>query len=750
MAKKQKILFVIHELKLGGAERVIVSLMNHISREKYNIHLIVFKDIGELFNEVRKDITIHNLKASSVKKGTLSLIKQIHYIQPDIVFSGIGFLNGMLSFFIPLLNLLSRRKIYWIARETSIVSLRREKYPRLIPWLYRNSYKNFDRIVCQSEYMREDLLKVYSIPSHKVTIINNPVDTDRVMQRALEPLAYNFSKDKTNIVAVGSLREVKRFDLLLEAFALLGDDYTLTIVGKGKEILALKAYSIRLGISGAVNFVGQQSNPYGYMQKADILVLTSEFEGFPNVLLEANSCGTPVIAFDCPGGTRDIVKEGLNGILVPCKDTKALAQVIKSYKNFNFDAEAIRSYISSHYGLSEIIKQYEKLFDREEGIVFLINSLAKGGAERAMITMTQKLLDQENRVRLISLNSNDRYHIPEGLEMIYLSKMDDSEPGYKRLLAIPYYAWKLRSYSRREGITLIQSHLFRANYVNILSQMLGAKHRVQVANRSIASRFVNGGLNGKINLWLMRYLYPKAELVISISKKMADDLQQLFGFTNPQKVIYNPYDIKRIKELSNHEVIEFAFDPNKYYLISVGRLIPLKRYEDSFEVLRELPDNIELIILGDGLDRERLTALRSKLGLDNRVHLLGEVLNPYKFIKRADLFISTSSVEGFPNVLIESMLCKTAIISTDCISGPREILAPKTDINFQLKEGIEEAEYGILFPVGDCKALKEAINLLYHDAHRCELYVRCANKRAYDFSVDSIVEEYKEVMSIKK
>ena len=750
MTKKQKIVFVIHELKLGGAERVIVSLMNHISREKYTIHLIVFKDIGELFDEVRKDVTIHSLKSSSVKKGILSLIGKIYHIQPDIVFSGIGFLNAMLSFFIPLLNLISRSKIYWIARETSIVSLRKEKYPNLIPWLYRNSYKNFDRIICQSEYMREDLLKNYDIPSHKVTVINNPVDTDKIKQRALEPLAYSFPKNKINIVAVGSLRYVKRFDLLLEAFALLGDGYTLTIVGKGEEILTLKAQSIRLGIDGAVNFVGQQSNPYGYMKRADVLVLTSEFEGFPNVLLEANSCGTPVIAFDCPGGTRDIIKEGLNGILVPCKDIKALAQAIKSYKKFNFDTEAICSYISSHYGLSEIIKKYEKLFDREEGIVFLINSLAKGGAERAMVTMTQKLLDQGNRVRLISLNINNRYPIPKGLEMIYLSKMDDSEPGYKRLLAIPYYAWKLRNYSRREGITLIQSHLFRANYVNLLSQMLGAKHRVQVVNRSIASRFVNEGLNGKINLYLMRYLYPKAELIISISKKMADDLQQLFGFTNPQKVIYNPYDIKRIKELSGHEVTEFRFDPSKYYLISVGRLIPLKRYEDTFEVLRELPDNIELIVLGDGLDKKRLIALRSKLGLNNRIHLLGEVLNPYKFIKRADLFVSTSFVEGFPNVLIESMLCKTAVISTDCISGPREILAPKTDINFQLKEGIEEAEYGILFPVGDRKALKEAINLLYHDARKCELYVRCANKRAHDFSVESIVKEYKEVMSIKK
>ena len=383
----------------------------------------------------------------------------------------------------------------------------------------------------------------------------------------------------------------------------------------------------------------------------------------------------------------------------------------------------------------------------QKNITFLINSLTNGGAERVVLTLAQKLLNEGKKVTVVSLTKNNRYPIPHGLQMVYLSNSDDSGYALTRTLLIPIYAFKLKRYIKKEQIDLVQSHLFRANYVNIFSRVLGAKHQVQVVNHSVVSRFLSSGIGGKINLFLMRYLYPKVDLIVTISYKMLEDLNQLFSFSNSSVVIHNPYDTQNIITLSAENVDEFYFNPQKSYLITVGRLIALKEYSDVLQTLAKLPEHIELILLGDdGGELKALKALAETLQITHRVHFLGHVENPFKYIKQCDLFILSSKTEGFPNVIIEAMLCKTAVISSDCVSGPREILAPNTSIKNQLQKGIEEAEYGLLYSVGDIKALKEAIEqLLKNQKHRVA-YTEKAYQQAKNFSIEKIVLEYKQIL----
>lgn len=381
-------------------------------------------------------------------------------------------------------------------------------------------------------------------------------------------------------------------------------------------------------------------------------------------------------------------------------------------------------------------------------ITFLINSLTKGGAERVLLTLAERFLIEGYRVTIISLTKNNMYPIPDGLDMVYLSRMTDSRKLIN-MIVMPYHAWKLKKYISINRISLVQSHLFRANYVNVLSKVFGSKHIVQVANRSVASRYLSSGANGKVNLFLMRYLYPKADKIICVSYKMLEDLDNLFSFTNKKVVIYNPYDIKKIISSANEKVIEFNFHDEYKYIIAIGRLIPLKRYHEIINVLAKLDRNIELILLGDGEEKNSLKALAQELLVSDRVHFLGRVENPFKFIKRSDLFICASETEGFPNVLVEAMICKTAVISTDCNSGPREILAPKTDVKYQLQDGLEKAEYGVLYPVGDSDRLEEAITLLLNNAELRKYYEKTAYERSQDFSVEKIGLKYKEVIFVR-
>jgi len=367
-------------------------------------------------------------------------------------------------------------------------------------------------------------------------------------------------------------------------------------------------------------------------------------------------------------------------------------------------------------------------------ITFIINSLSSGGAEKVLSVIVAELIKQNYQVEIIFLEQNEFYKLDKRIKNIYLSNFNGSESGLKKLLYIPLLAYRLKKYIQKNDIKLIQSHIFRANYVNVLAKLFGATHKAQVVTAGRVSRYKELGLNGKINLWLIKTLYAKADLIISKAQGMQEDMQKLFNYNVPQIVINNPYDIKLIETLSQ-EKVEFEFKKEKRYLILVGRLIKLKRNHEMIEVLKKLNEDVELIFLGDGSEKENLQSLVKNYSLESRVHFLGQVSNPYKYISKSDIFVSCSESEGFPNVLVESMICKTVVVSSDCVSGPKEILG--------------DNECGLLFDVGNKEKLLEHIGFLLENENDRKIFIEKARKRAEDFSIESIIKKYKEVLEVE-
>jgi glycosyltransferase involved in cell wall biosynthesis len=363
----QKLVGVIHELTMGGAERMMVNILNHFSNRGDEVHLIIFKNIGTLKGLLNPAIKLHDLKSDSVKKGLPNCLRAIHTIQPNILFSGIGHLNIALAPFIPLMRLLLPQT-RWISRETNIVSLQNEeeKYPKLFDYLYHKTYKNFDAIIAQSQDMKDDLELNYPATASKISLINNPIDIERVEVLGEEPLGYAFEEGVVRLVSVGTLRERKRQDLLLETMALLPQNYHLVVVGSGAEEQKLKALTKKLNLEERVTFEGHQTNPYPYMRMADLFILTSEHEGFPNVLLESNSLGTPVVAFACLGGIKEIVEEGINGFTVTNGDVAGLALTIKEAVKRGFDKSLVIDSVERRYSKDIILKRYENIFYSRE------------------------------------------------------------------------------------------------------------------------------------------------------------------------------------------------------------------------------------------------------------------------------------------------------------------------------------------------------------------------------------------------
>ncbi len=381
-------------------------------------------------------------------------------------------------------------------------------------------------------------------------------------------------------------------------------------------------------------------------------------------------------------------------------------------------------------------------------VTLFINSLTSGGAERILAIVATELVKQKIDVNLLCIEKDSVYKIPKEVNVTYLSSLSKYDSNIKKFLYLPLLALRLKRYIKKNGTPLIQSHIYRANFTNLLAKLFGAKHQVQVVEVTNIGNLKYGGFAKRVNFYLIKFLYRYANKVIFISQKMREEFLKNFPYVNNYCVINNPHDIEKIEQLSQERVENFTFQKDKKYLITVGRLSPEKRLYSLIDTLKELNRDIELLIVGDGVEEQSLKAYTKEQNLQRRVHFLGRVDNPFKYIKASDIFVLASEGEGFPNVIIESMVCGTPIISTDCLTGPREILAPTTNINFQLKEDIEVAQYGILYPIDDRDSLKKAIELLLNDNELYTNYQKEAQTEAQRYSVKNIINQYKEVLCV--
>ncbi len=358
---KKSILFILPSLEGGGSQRVILTIMRYLDRERFTPKLALIKKEGEFLDQIPTDIELYDLNTNQLRYSIFKIIKLIKSTNPDIIFSTLGHLNLTLALLKPFLP----KKSLYIARESNTVSIQNqsEKYPRLFDWLFRNIYKNFDLIITQSLFMKQDLIKNYHIDENKINVIYNPIDQDKIKKLTYEKTKQDkiYDTTKINLLSIGRIDYQKGYDLLLESFSNLDKRFTLTILGDGEIKQELENLAKQKNISKRVFFKGFCQNPYIYMKFADLLILSSRYEGFANVILEANYCGLPVVAFEAPGVNEEIIENGFNGFLVKDFDTEKLATTIEKASKYNFDHKKIREYTKNRFDAIKIVKEYEDI-----------------------------------------------------------------------------------------------------------------------------------------------------------------------------------------------------------------------------------------------------------------------------------------------------------------------------------------------------------------------------------------------------
>lgn len=350
-------------------------------------------------------------------------------------------------------------------------------------------------------------------------------------------------------------------------------------------------------------------------------------------------------------------------------------------------------------------------------------SLAGGGAERTIVNIINNIDKTKFEVMLIlGQRKNNEY-----LDLV----SSDVKVQYLDCTRVKYCILKLRKVILKEEPNFVFSTLNPNNVVLTIANMLTFSKKSKVVIREANNRSQSGKVNfpNKI-LTYLTYNFL-ADKVIALSHGVKDDLVNNFKISSQKiKVIYNPVETDMIRRLSNETIEEQINNEEERIIIAVGRLVEqkdLKTLINAFALV-ERKISSRLLILGIGPLENELKKLSKDLGVNNKISFLGFKKNPYKYIFQSDLFVLSSKWEGFGHVIVEAMACGTPVISTDCKSGPREIIG--------------DNEYGLLSPVGDCEELaSNMIKLLANEA-LSNTYSRKGLERATNFKADRIAIEY--------
>lgn len=363
-------------------------------------------------------------------------------------------------------------------------------------------------------------------------------------------------------------------------------------------------------------------------------------------------------------------------------------------------------------------------------IAIHLPDLRGGGAERVMVNLANEFVERGHDVEF-ALSRAEGHHLENTSGNVSIHDLNARKvPGYTALGALR----PLKQYLERRQPDVLLTGIARANIVALLAHRLANTDcRIVVTEHNTLSRWLRdeGGLRMRAVPYMIRITYPWADEIIAVSDGVADDLAQVTGL-DPSAIttIYNPVVTKELYKKADAPSPHPWFDDEIPVILGAGSLTTQKDFPTLVRAFARICEKREakLVITGKGPEKERLQSLIERLDLDNKAMLAGFVDNPYAYISNASVFVLSSMYEGLPTVLIEALACGTPVVSTDCPSGPREIL--------------NDGKLGPLVPVGDVHKLSKSIcEVIDHKPDKAKL-----KERAKDFEPHNIADTYTDVI----
>jgi len=358
------IAFYLPSLRGGGAERVIVNLANEFADQGYTVDIVLVQARGEYIDNVTDKIDVINLDTRRFFGALPQLITYFRRERPDALLSTIDTAN-VVAICAKWISGVSTRVVIRISNMLSTKESHGQSKHRLVHRTAKYVYPYADAVVAVSDGVANDLVNMTKLSEEQITTIYNPSVTDELLQKrdaSIDHPWFTSDQDVPIILGVGELSEQKDFETLIRTFDRVAQNRTarLVILGEGPRRDELESLVKKLGRTDSVSMPGFVNNPYGYMSRSDVFVLSSRWEGCPNVLIEALACNVPVVATDCPSGPKAILENGEWGSLVEPRDYERMAESIIGALEQE-ELKDTEKYARSRFSVEEVTNEYRKL-----------------------------------------------------------------------------------------------------------------------------------------------------------------------------------------------------------------------------------------------------------------------------------------------------------------------------------------------------------------------------------------------------
>lgn len=740
MGQPVRILHILGNTQLGGAESRIMDLYRHMDRSVVQFDFVVHSKEEGYFNE-----EIRKLGGRIFRVPRFRVLNYFSYCRAwKKLLQEHRDADGRSEFHMIQGHMTSTAAIYLpIARkcgiETTIAHARSAGVDKglkgiLTRFLRRNLSKKADYLFTCSELAGISVFGKKAVEQGRTRFLPNAIDCQKFAPDPLvrEKIRRELGIENCYVIGhVGRFHYAKNHEYLLRVFAELVKrktrDYVLLLLGGGSGMEDIRILSRELGIGDKVYFLGNKSNVNDYYQAMDYFVYPSRFEGMPGTIVEAQTAGLRCLMSDT------ICKEVIATELVTTRsireDPGLWADEIEQHLQYQRSSrvDEMKELGFDVHGQAVLMTD----FYTKEKLLLISPMLHQGGFERVCIT-TARLLKPYYDVSIVIFDDADIAFDIRGLSIINIH-LGVRNGKLAKMTNLMRRAVRVRKLKQRMKPVIAYSFGPSANMVNALSKT------------SLTSVFL--GLRGYQDVAddpKMKLYVRKADRIICCSKEIEAIVQEKYGYLQTA-TLYNPYDAEGITELSKEKVTDLPWkmedEDRPRILIGVGRDDPIKGFwhliKAFYLVQKEIPQ-MRLIIMGDG-SFEQAKSLVSELQLEQKVYFPGVRKNPYKYLAASEMFLLSSYTEGFPNVLVEAMILGRPLISTDCRTGPAEIL--------------DHGKYGILVPdMGDTEdysgdtiseketCFAEKIIEVLKDSERQKELSELERKRAGEFDYDSYVD----------
>lgn len=774
----RKIVLLISSMNAGGAERVAAALANNWVKLGHEVRIVpcFSKGTGESFYPLDKRIDLHWLVQDLPQSKVLSrlvkplvLRRLLKSWQPDVVVSFLTNVN--------VTALLATRGLdipVIVCERTNPLS--ESHLPLALRKLRKALYPKAAAVMMQTEAAARDYAA--HAPSVKnVPTIANPISDDLLDELQAQHVvtigtgAAIEGGDSTPkvLLSMGRLVELKQFGFLINCFAEVAQDFPdwqLHIYGSGPLAEQLQAQIDAFGLSTQVFLKGATKTPWQNMRAADAFAMTSEREGFPNVLLEAMANGLATIAIDCPYGPAEVTKEGELALLIPLEmqdqdgqyTQKTRTAFIEGLRQLLGDdvlrqrlARQGQAHVLQQYSPDRIVQRWEQLFEslnikaslKPESqaqsalkVVHLISGLGHGGAESVLY----RLVTHAKRDHHIVLSMQDEGVMGPKLREAGIELHCLDMPGGKMS---PIDFWRLRNQLKQLAPDVVQCWMYHADMLGGLAARLAGIKAVLWGVRNSGDNLAS---SSRSSYFLARYFawtsYFIPDLIV-VCAELAAKRHRAWGYQGSKiRVIPNGYDLSRWQvheqQLRNQLRESIGLGPDEEVIGFVARWNPLKNHANLIQamaLLLQRRPGVRLVLIGEGLDEMNsdLMALltKAKLEVGHQVLLLGRRDDVPKLMPLLNLHVLASLAEGFPNVVAEAMACEVPNVVTDV--GDAAFIV---------------GSYGWVVPSRDSEALAGAINQaldFLKSAEAIEFKQQCRQRVLDNFSLEKMIQTYEQV-----